>query len=156
MTHHEWEADMNDEKFQTFYKENKSTASPMSLISQHYKNMGYDGISIKIGSGFDQAVIYHPEKLQILKEEIMNNYKQKDSAIAAYKQIIAEASNDEEYSERHAAMINSIAKHTTHKSVVDRINARTNTDLSFAKNAIKTNSLYTHSPIMEAYLRFLK
>lgn len=63
---------------------------------------------------------------------------------------------DEEYSERHAAMVNSIAKHTTHKSVVDRIKARTNSDLSFAKNAIKSNSLYTHSPIMEAYLRFLK
>lgn len=65
-------------------------------------------------------------------------------------------SPDDEYSERHAVMVNSIAKHTTHKSVVDRIKARTNSDLSFAKNAIKSNSLYTHSPIMEAYLRFLK
>jgi hypothetical protein len=63
---------------------------------------------------------------------------------------------DEDYSERHAQMINSIAKHTAHKSVVDRIKARTNSDLSFAKTAIKSNSLYTHSPIMEAYLRFLK
>lgn len=66
------------------------------------------------------------------------------------------AGDDDDYSARHESMINSIAKHTTHKSVVDRIKARTNADLSFAKTAIKSNSLYTHSPVMEAYLRFLK
>lgn len=63
---------------------------------------------------------------------------------------------DDEYVDRHKDMIHAIAENTPHKSVFDRIKARTNTDLSFAKRSLKLNPHLSHTMVMESYLRFLK